>query len=187
LEKLGIPTVIIQRPELMTAARNAIMGQGLPPEVPWVTFPYALYLSDSDVAGIIGPKVNEIFAGLTTWKSTSTYTKGQIITREPSTITAKDYPTLWQNLQLAYLSKNWGDGNPVTPATKDMIDWILTGVPEDAVTGKVPDRNAVIGKGDGKVYPKCGILTYKSWLPAWRWPAGARSTCRSRLPPARPS
>jgi hypothetical protein len=34
-------------------------------------------------------------------------------------------------------------------------------VPEDTVTGKVPDRNAVIGKGDGKVYPKCGILTYE--------------------------
>jgi hypothetical protein len=145
----------------MTAARNAIMGQGLPPEAPWVTFPYALYLSDSDVAGIIGPKMGEIISNLTTWKSTGTYTKGQIITRDPAAITAKDYPTLWQNLQFAYLSKNWGDGNPVTPATKAMIDWILTGVPEDAVTGKVPDRNAVIGKGDGKVYPKCGILTYE--------------------------
>jgi len=131
------------------------MGQGLPPEVPWVTFPYALYLADSNVAGIIGPKMNEIMAGLTTWKPEATYTKGQIITREPIKVTGKDYVTTYTNLQNTMLTKNWSDGCPVNPATKEAIAWIMTGVPEGK---KLTDT---IGGGVGKVYPKCGILTYE--------------------------
>jgi ABC-type Fe3+-hydroxamate transport system substrate-binding protein len=43
LEKLGIPTVIIQRKELMEATRQAVMGQGFAPEAPWVVFNYHLF------------------------------------------------------------------------------------------------------------------------------------------------
>jgi hypothetical protein len=139
----------------MTASKYAIMGQGLPPEVPWVIFPYALYLSDSDVAGIVGPKLDEIMAGLTTWKAEGTYTSGQIITRAPVKVTGKSYPDAYKNLQYTMLSKNWSDGWPVNPGNKEAIDWMMTGVP----TGK--KLSDPIGGGSGKVYPKCGILTYE--------------------------
>ena len=139
----------------MTACKNAVMGQGLPPEVSWVTFPYALYLADSDVEGIIGPKMDEVISHLTTWKPEATYTKGQIITRDPITVSGKNYVAAYTNLQNTMLTKNWSDGWPVNPATKEAVDWMMTGVP----SGK--NRTDTIGGGSGKVYPKCGILTYE--------------------------
>lgn len=155
MEKLGIATAVVQRPELMTATRNAVMGQGLPPEVPWITFPYALYLADSDVAGIIGPKMTEIMSALTTWKSQSTYTKGQIITRDTVKVSGKNWTEAYKNLQYSMLDKNWSDGWPVNPGTNEAIEWMMTGVP----AGK--KRTDTIGGGTGKLYPKCGIVTYE--------------------------
>jgi hypothetical protein len=139
----------------MTACKNAVMGQGLPPEVPWVTFPYALYLSDSDVEGIMSPKVDEVIGCLTTWKTEVEYTKGQIITRDPIKVTGKNYVTAYKTLQDVMLQKNWSDGWPVNPGTREAIDWMMTGVPSSK---KLTDT---IGGGNGKVYPKCGILTYE--------------------------
>jgi len=59
--------VIIQRRELMAATRQAVMGQGLPPEAPWVVFDYPLFLVDSDLAPI-GEKIGEIIGALTSWQ-----------------------------------------------------------------------------------------------------------------------
>ena len=130
------------------------MGQGLPPEVAWVTFPQELYLSDSDVAGIIGPKMNDITSCLTVWEPAFSYTAGQLIQRDPITITGKTYPEAYRNLQNTMLSRNLGDGWPVNPATQEAIDWMMTGVPEN----KRPDDP--LGH-DGKIPPKRGILTYE--------------------------
>jgi hypothetical protein len=153
---MGMPTVIIQRPELNASTQNAFIGQGLPPEVPWVTFPYALILADSDLS-VINPKKQEIFDALTVWKPKGTYTKGQMITRTPLEVTGKDYADLYKNVQLAYITKQWGDGWPVWPTDKARIDWIMTGAVEARDTKKGP--NDLVGGGDGKVYPKGGILT----------------------------
>jgi len=138
----------------MTACRNAIMGQGLPPEVPWVTFPAPLYIADSDVAGIIGPKMNDIASRLTTWKPEATYTAGQLIQRNPIKVSGKTYPEAYRNLQNVMLSRNLGDGWPVNPATAEAIQWMMTGVPA-GIRLSDPLGN------DGKIPPKRGILTYE--------------------------
>jgi hypothetical protein len=129
---------------------NSWMGIGLPPEVPWVVLPYALYLTDSDLT-VLDPKINEIIGCLTTYKPKTTYTKGQIIAREPITVTGKDQFEWLSNVQNMYLTQMWGDGAAVYPATKDRVDWILTG------TDKA--RTAVVGSLNGKVAAKGGILS----------------------------
>ena len=139
----------------MTACKNAVMGQGLPPEVPWVIFPYALYLADSDVAGIIGPKMDEIIRCLTTWQPETTYTTGQLISRDPIKITGKTYTEAYRNLQNSMLSRNLGDGWPVNPATQEAVQWMMTGVPAGKKLGDP------IGNNNGKVPPKRGVLTYE--------------------------
>ena len=150
----------------MTACKNAIMGQGLPPETPYVNFPYELYLADSDVVGIIGPKMDEITRRLTVWQPEGTYVAGQLIMRDPIKITGKTYNTVYQDLQNTMLRRGLGDGWPVNPATKDAIQWMMTGVP----AGKKLDDP--VGS-DGKVAPKRGIITYET-LAACMVMAGGR-------------
>lgn len=130
------------------------MGQGMPPEVPCIDFPVDLFLADSDVAGIIGPKMDNIINCLTTWQPKGIYTAGQLITSDPIDITGETYPEAYRNLQNSMLRRNLGDGWPVVPATKEAIQWMMTGVP----AGK--GLNDPIGH-DGKVSPKRGILTYE--------------------------
>ena len=141
---------------MMTACRNAVMGQGLPPEVPWVVIPFesGLYLPDSDVEGIVGPKINDIINCLTNWQPEASYTAGQFISHAPIKATGKTYPEAYHNLQNTMLSRNLGDGWPVNPATPEAIQWMMSGVP----TGK--NINDPVGS-DGKVAPKRGILTYE--------------------------
>jgi len=120
-----------------------------------VTFPMDLFQHpDSDVPGFIGPKMSDIISCLTIWQPELTYTAGQMITHAPITITGKTYPEAYRNLQNTMLSRNWGDGLPVNPATQEAIQWMMTGVP----AGK--QLNDPIGN-DGKVSPKRGVLTYE--------------------------
>ena len=130
------------------------MGQGMPPEVPWVTFPEALYQPDSDVAGIIGPKMNDIINCLTIWQPEVSYTANQIIRRDPIVIRGNSYPEVYRNMQNALLRRNLGDGWPINPPTPEAIQWMMTGVP----AGK--GLSDTLGS-DGKVPPKRGILTYE--------------------------
>lgn len=53
IEKVGIPTVIIQRRELKEPTLGAVMGQGLSPEAPWVLFDYSLFLVGSDLTPLV--------------------------------------------------------------------------------------------------------------------------------------
>ena len=55
----------------MAATRQAIMGQGLPPEAPWVVFEYPLFLVDSDLSPI-REKFTEIVDALTKWRPGNT-------------------------------------------------------------------------------------------------------------------
>ena len=42
-------------------------------------------------------------------------------------------------MNLLFLRNQWGDGLPVVPATKERVDWILTGtdLPRDKVIGEI--------------------------------------------------
>ncbi|MEE8420240.1 MAG: hypothetical protein V3R92_02130, partial [Dehalococcoidales bacterium] len=150
VEKLGIPTAIIQRRELMPAALSAVMGQGLPPEVPWVVFEYPLFLVDSDLTPL-SQKIDEVIDRLTSWEP-ETQTRGTI-RREPVTVSGRDYEEAYHNVQLLFLRNKWGDGTSVTPPTFQRVDWILTGTDHD--------RDEALGGGTGAILPMGGILTYE--------------------------
>jgi hypothetical protein len=149
VEKLGIPAAVIQRRELMSATLSAVMGQGLPPEVPWVVFEYPLFLVGSDLTPL-SRRIEDVIDRLISWeprtKSTGT------ISREPVNVTARDYPEAFQAVQMLFLRNMWGDGTTLTPPTRDRVDWIMTGTDHDP--------ESMVGGGNGKVMPKGGILTY---------------------------
>lgn len=134
----------------MAASLGSLMGQGLPPEVPWVVFEYPLFLVDSDLTPV-RKRINEVIAFLTTWEPERKTTG--VIKREPVTVSGQNYAAAYQNVQTLFLRNKWGDGTTVTPPTRDMVDWILTGTEHD--------RDETVGGGSGKVVSKGGVLTYE--------------------------
>jgi hypothetical protein len=133
----------------MAATRQAIMGQGLPPEAPWVVFEYPLFLVDSDLTPI-KEKCHEIVDALTKWQPKNN--KKGVYNKPPVEVTGTDYEEALARANYLFLENNWGDGLAIFPPTRSRVDWILTGT----------DRNPkeTVG-GSGKVAPKAGILTHE--------------------------
>jgi hypothetical protein len=134
----------------MDATRQAVMGQGLPPEAPWVVFDYNLFLVDSDLTPI-KEKYAEIVDVLTQWRP-GRNTKG-VINKAPVKVSGSDHEEALARAHYLFLRKNWGDGLAIFPPTKNRVDWVLTGTDHD--------RDETIGGGSGKVAPKAGILSYE--------------------------
>ncbi len=134
----------------MAATRQAVMGQGLPPEAPWVVFDYPLFLVDSDLTPL-KLKYDEIVAALTKWQPKNN--KKGVFNKAPVEVTGSDFETALARANQLFLQNNWGDGLAIFPPTKNRVEWILTGTDHN--------RNETIGGGPGKVAPKAGILTYE--------------------------
>jgi hypothetical protein len=134
----------------MEATRQAFMGQGLPPEVPWVVFDYPLFLVDSDLSPI-QDKSHEIVDVLTKWQP-KTNKKG-VLNKAQVEVSGRDYEDALARANYLFLQNNWGDGLAIFPPTKSRVDWILTGTDHE--------RNETVGGGSGKIAPKAGILTYE--------------------------
>lgn len=126
------------------------MGQGLPPEAPWVVFDYPLFLVDSDLTPI-KEKFGEIVDRLTKWKPS--LNKKGVLNKEPVKISGRDQEEALARSQYLFLRKNWGDGLAIFPPTRSRVDWILTGTDHH--------RDETVGGGAGKVAPKAGILSYE--------------------------
>jgi len=134
----------------MAATRQAIMGQGLPPEAPWVVFDFPLFLVDSDLTPI-KEKLSEIVNALTKWQPRNNR-KG-VINKSPVEVSGNNYEDALAKANYMFLQNNWGDGLAIFPPTKSRVDWILHGSDHH--------RDETIGGGPGKVAPKAGILTYE--------------------------
>ena len=134
----------------MAATRQAIMGQGLPPEAPWVVFDFPLFLVDSDLTPI-KQKFNEIVDALTKWQPRNN--KKGVINKSPVEISGSDHEDALARANYMFLQNNWGDGLAMFPPTKKRVDWILRGTDHK--------RDETVGGGPGKVAPKAGILTYE--------------------------
>jgi hypothetical protein len=134
----------------MAATRQAIMGQGLPPEAPWVVFEYPLFLVDSDLTPI-KEKFGEIVDGLTKWQPKEN--KKGVFNKAPVEVSGNNYEDALAQANYLFLQNSWGDGLAIFPPTKGRVDWILTGTDHS--------RKETVGGGSGKVAPKEGILTYE--------------------------
>ena len=134
----------------MAATRQAIMGQGLSPEAPWVVFDFPLFLVDSDLTPI-RERYGEIVDALTRWHPV--HNKTGVFNTAPVEVQGRDYEEAFAKTNYLFLQKNWGDGLAIFPPTKSRVDWILTGTEHD--------RAETVGGGSGKVAPKHGILTYE--------------------------
>ena len=127
----------------MAATRQAVMGQGLPPEAPCVVFDYPLFLVHSDLSPI-REKFGEIVDALTKWQPKNT-TKG-VIHKSPVEVTGRDHEDALAKANYLFLQNNWGDGLAIFPPASSRVHWILAGTDHS--------RNETVGSGSGKVAPK---------------------------------
>ena len=136
MEKMGIPTVVIQREEFVGVTKNAIAGFGFSPEVAMVIFPVHLFLVGSDLAPI-RKKIDLFVQGLTRWAPSIREAKN--IDPPPIAITGKDYEDQFGRMNLLFLANRWGDGLPLLPPTDERVKWILRGtdLPPETVIGKI--------------------------------------------------
>ena len=107
-----------------------------------VVFPISLFLPGSDLAPVRERK-KEFYDGLTRWApSDASVAPGAVSMVGVEAATYEEAEIKAGNLMLTRL---WGDGLPVLPATKARVDWILRGspLPRRHVIGKFPPRGGV--------------------------------------------
>jgi len=91
----------------MAATRQAVMGQGLPPEAPWVVFDFPLFLVDSDLAPI-REKCHEIVDALTKWQPENN--KTGVFNKAPVEVSGGDYEDALAKANSLFLRRNWETG-----------------------------------------------------------------------------
>jgi hypothetical protein len=121
--------------------KNAVSGVGLAPDAAMVTFPVNMFMPGSDIAAVEARK-QEFYDGLTKWKSTFARPGAAAQMLE---VEAGSYEDALGKANNLLLGKNWGDGLPMWPATKERVNWILQGstLPRTHVLGKFPPRGGV--------------------------------------------
>jgi hypothetical protein len=139
---MGIPTVVIQRETFLGIMLGAIQGVGFSPEAAKVVFPTPLFMVDSDLTPL-QERIDEVVAGLTKWEPE---TKEAGIYSPPKVpVEGRDYKEALTKLNYLFLNNLWGDGLPVMPATKEQVDWILTGTDLSPGTeiGRIAPRGGI--------------------------------------------
>ncbi len=129
----------------------AVQGQGFGPEAPIVMeWPTTMWLTGADLTPI-KENIDKVVTGLTKWQPKITQ-KGVLSAGANIKVQGKDYQNALDNLHLMFLKNDWSDGIPVTPATKDRVDWIMQG------TDLKPDAKI----GPGKILPVGGLATVQA-------------------------
>jgi hypothetical protein len=121
--------------------KNAVSGIGLAPDAAMVTFPISMFLPGADLAAL-KERRREFYDGLTRWKSEFARNAGEASMLSVEGASYEDALVRANNL---LLSKQWGDGLPLWPATRERVDWILRGsvLPRAHVLGKFAPRGGV--------------------------------------------
>lgn len=139
--------MVVTRLKFPGVVENAFCGLGFSNEGPWVyEFPLEMFLAGSDLSPI-NENIDKIVYGLTKWQPE--ITKPGIISPPKVTVKGKDYQEAVANMNDLFLENWWGDGLPLLPATKERVDWILTG------TSLSPDKEI------GRILPRGGIATVR--------------------------
>jgi hypothetical protein len=122
--------------------KNAVSGLGLAPDAAMVTFPIPMFLPGADLAAL-KERRREFYEGLTGWKSEFAQAADGAKMLSVEGATYEDILVKANNL---LLNRQWGDGLPLWPATKERVDWILRGavLPRAHVLGKFPPRGGIM-------------------------------------------
>ena len=139
LEAQGIPTAILARTDFASVVRNTMSGSGLAPDIPMAEFPMDLFMPDSDLSPV-RERREVLYAGLTTWSVEAVSADvPQIVSVEGRT-----YEEALVKANNLIMTSLWGDGLPSWPATKDRVEWILSGTdtPREQSFGRFPPRGA---------------------------------------------
>jgi hypothetical protein len=142
LESLDIPTVLLGRTDFLGVVRNAVSGMGLPPEMPVVAFPVETFLPGSDLSSVLSRK-QEFYEGLTAWRLAANFTPSDATPLIK--VTGANYQDALTAANNMLLANTWGDGLPIWPATRALVDWILQGteMPRHTVLGRVMPRGGM--------------------------------------------
>jgi hypothetical protein len=135
--------VVITRQGFSQVVANGFAGLGFADEAPTVhEFPIEMFLIGSDLTPL-KEHFDTFVYGLTKWEPKSK-AKG---VRSPSKVTVqgKDYQDALTNMNNLFLKNMWSDGLPITPATDERVNWILTGtdLSRDKVIGKIMPRGGI--------------------------------------------
>ena len=138
---MGIPTVVLTRQEFIGVVKNAVSGIGLAPDIAMVTFPTENFLPSADLSAVEARK-SEFYAGLTTWVSN----KVRACAGRMLSVEAPTYEEALNKANDLMISRQWGDGLPLWPATTERVNWIMRGapMPRTHVLGKFPPRGAIV-------------------------------------------
>ena len=143
--------MIVTRQTFSGQVIAAVQGQGFGPEAPIVfEFPTTMWLTGADLTPL-KENIDKIVYGLTKWQPKITE-KGVLSAGTNIKVTGKDYQNALDNLNILFLKNDWGDGLPIVPATKERVDWIMTG------TDLKPDAKL----GPGKILPVGGLATVQA-------------------------
>ena len=121
--------------------KNAVSGLGLAPDAAMVTFPVNMFLPGADLT-LLKERKREFYEGLTRWKSEFAQAPGAA---RMVSVEGASYEDALAKANHLLLSKSWGDGLPLWPATKERVDWMLQGatLPRAHVLGKFPPRGGI--------------------------------------------
>ena len=142
MEVQGIPTVTLTRADFVGVMKNAVSGLGLAPDAAMVTFPIEMFLPGSDIAAIERRK-HEFYDGLTRW--TSEFASTASGESRMLSVDAASYDEALARANELFITRLWGDGLPLWPATRERVDAMLGGTPwpRTHVLGKFPPRGGV--------------------------------------------
>jgi hypothetical protein len=140
LEKIGIPTVTLTRQDFIGVVRNSAGGLGLPADLSMVTFPIDLFLPGSDLESL-SDRRREFYDGLTSW---SAELRNDSV-RPMITVEGVDYQDALSKANNMFMVNRWGDGLPLWPASRELVDSILRGtdLPRDHLLGRFPPRGGL--------------------------------------------
>jgi hypothetical protein len=142
-ERAGVPTVMVTREGFSGAVAAAFAGMSFPAEASQVMFPVRMFLTGSDLTPI-QQRLDELIAGLTTWKPASK--EKRVITPPRIRIKGEDYAEAAANVNKLFLRNMWTDGLPITPPTRECVNWILTGtdLSPDKVVARILPRGGIV-------------------------------------------
>jgi hypothetical protein len=116
---------MVMRKGFRIVVQNGISGVGLPGEVPALCdFPIQMFTPGSDLTPL-KENIDKIVQGLTQWQPK--LTKTGVFSPPKITVEGEDYAQALAKMNLLFLKNQWGDGQPLLPATDERVNWILTG------------------------------------------------------------